>query len=158
MRTDRLEALIKFIETVPNEQFNMNAFVSMKGSDVAFCAVGWLWKVDAENWYIDPNLNTLMYDGNRLTPRSVSLQKYFEIPTSKIMDLFFPSLSQVSFSCTPQEWVAHAKKVLEELTMVGEMKISKPATSEGFEDLELFEVSEHSSVILDELREDLKTS
>lgn len=157
MRTDRLEALINFIETIPESNFNMNAFVSMKGSDLAFCAAGWLWKVDSKHWYIDPDLNTLMYKGNNFKAKSVLLQKYFEIPISKIMDLFFPNISQVSLSCTPKEWVAHAKKVLEELTTVDQMKISKPSMSEGFDDLELFEVSEHSSVILDELREDVKT-
>jgi hypothetical protein len=163
MRIDRLEALINFMETLLEENFNITDFVEkfdeQKECNTICCAAGWLWKLDPEFWKIE--LGCLVYRPSEQLASSYLLEDYFEFESKVIYKIFYADAgigdgSVLSQSCTVQEWVSNAKQVLEELTMVGQMRISKPATNQGFDDLELFKISEHSSVILDELREDAK--
>lgn len=52
MRTDRLLKLAEFLDTLPEEKFNIRAYVKKaeNGCGTVCCAVGWLPQVDPDNW------------------------------------------------------------------------------------------------------------
>lgn len=104
LRKDRIEKLASFLETVPDESFDLDFYQAIRGryakGDPAFCnalalhkcgttacAVGWMPHVDPEHWSYVPEYVTPVVDGDSCV---FAKEEYFGMTGHQYSSCFYP--------------------------------------------------------------------